>query len=325
MRFLVTGGAGFIGSAYVRNLLQGNLHSLPTKVTVLDKLTYAGSTRNLLDVINDGRLTFIHGDICDQLLVDSLTQDVDVIVNFAAESHVDRSIKDAKDFLYSNTLGAGILAQSAVNNGVKTFIQISTDEVYGSIDSGSWDETFPLEPNSPYAASKASAEIVIRGIGKTHELDYRITRCANNYGTHQFPEKLIPGSIVKLLKGDNISIYGNGQNVREWIHVDDHCRAIDLVLHKGGFQETYNIGGNESFSNLEVARLIVDIMNLDESRIKFVEDRKQHDFRYSVDDTKIKSKLGFSQTHTLVGNLPSLVGWYRENLTHGDVESKGIF
>jgi dTDP-glucose 4,6-dehydratase len=324
MRFLITGGAGFIGSAFVHNLLEGNLESIASKVIVLDKLTYAGNVENLKLADSDPRFEFVLGDICDEGVVNEISKRVDVIVNFAAESHVDKSILDSRDFFQSNVLGAAILVESAARNGVGKFIQISTDEVYGSISSGSWSESSPIEPNSPYAASKAAAEMVIRGVAKTHKLDYRITRCSNNYGLRQFPEKLIPNSILRLLRGENITIYGDGKNIREWIHVDDHCHAIDLVINHGQPQAIYNIGGDESYTNIEIAEMITDAMKLESNRIEFVADRKNHDLRYSLDDRKIRSELGFCPKLKLADSMLEIIASHSESYFINDpVKSNG--
>ena len=311
MRILVTGGAGFIGSNYVRRIADGTLGGI-SKITVLDKLTYAG-TRTNLDEVASNSFEFIQGDICDSGLVGKLAKDNDLIVNFAAESHVDRSINGAKDFVVTNVLGTQTLLDAVRDSDVKTFLQVSTDEVYGSIDSGSWPETDPLLPNSPYAASKASADLICRSYFKTHGLDVRITRCSNNYGRNQFPEKVIPLFITNLIEGKKVPIYGSGMNVRDWLHIDDHCRGIHLALTKGSAGEIYNIGGGTELSNLELTNQILEKMGKSEDSIEFIEDRKGHDHRYSVDISKISEQLGYKPIVDWESGLDETVQWYREN------------
>ena len=309
----MTGGAGFIGSAFIRNVLQNKLVSRPSSVIALDSLTYAGNERNLLKVREDDRFDFVHGDIRDRNLVNSLVKESDIVFNFAAESHVDRSIEDSDSFITTNVLGTAVLAQSCIENGNKRLIQISTDEVYGSIESGSWSEESLLEPNSPYAASKAAAEMLLRGLGKTHGLDYRITRCANNYGPHQFPEKLIPNFIWRLMNGLDLPVYGTGENIREWIHVDDHCRAVELVALKGMPQEIYNIGGEIAIKNRTLALNLIELFQGTTSKLIFVQDRKNHDYRYSLDDSKISHKLNYSPQRRFVEEIAAVVDWYKTN------------
>jgi dTDP-glucose 4,6-dehydratase len=311
VRILVTGGAGFIGSNYVRRIADGTLGGI-SKITVLDKLTYAGTRTNLSGVTPD-TFEFIQGDICDTDLVGKLVNEHDLVVNFAAESHVDRSINGAKDFVVTNVLGTQSLLDAVRNSQVKTFLQVSTDEVYGSIESGSWPETDPLLPNSPYAASKASADLICRSYFKTHGLDIRITRCSNNYGRNQFPEKIIPLFITNLIEGKKIPIYGTGMNVRDWLHVDDHCRGIHLALTKGEAGEIYNIGGGTELSNLELTNQILEKMGKNEDSIEFVEDRKGHDLRYSVDISKISKQLGYKPMVNWESGLDETVQWYREH------------
>ena len=311
MRILVTGGAGFIGSNYVRRIADGTLGGI-SKITVLDKLTYAGTRTNLSEVASNS-FEFIQGDICDSRLVGKLVQDHDLVVNFAAESHVDRSITGAKDFVVTNVLGTQTLLDAVRDSQVKTFLQVSTDEVYGSIDSGSWPETDPLLPNSPYAASKASADLICRSYFKTHGLDVRVTRCSNNYGRNQFPEKVIPLFITNLIEGRKVPVYGTGMNVRDWLHVDDHCRGIHLALTKGLAGEIYNIGGGTELSNLELTNQILEKMGKSEDSIEFVEDRKGHDLRYSVDISKISDQLGYKPMVDWESGLEETVEWYREN------------
>ena len=291
MKLLVTGGAGFIGSNFVRMAFNGGLEGI-TEVTVIDKLTYAGNLRNLESVQNLPNFSFIHGDICDYDLVSSLLKGKDAVVNFAAESHVDRSIESSIEFVKTNIVGTHTLLQAALANQVGKFLQVSTDEVYGSIPEGSWDENCPLLPNSPYSASKASADLLVRSFNKTHGLHTLITRCSNNYGPYQFPEKAIPLFVKKLLNNENIPIYGSGSNIRDWLHIDDHCRGIFQVLKKGMSGEVYNIGGGVELTNLELASKILNILDLSSDRIDYVQDRFGHDQRYSVDWSKIAT-LGY--------------------------------
>jgi dTDP-glucose 4,6-dehydratase len=280
----------------------------------VDSLTYSGSLENLKEVEKDRRFRFIQGNICDEDLMKSLVSEVDAIVNFAAESHVDRSIVSSSEFIQSNLVGVQVLLD-AVKASKKTmrFLQVSTDEVYGSIETGSWVESDPLLPNSPYSASKAGAELLVRAYNKTHQLDTLVTRCSNNYGPFQWPEKLIPLFITNLLEGKNVTVYGDGKNMRDWLHVDDHCRGIHLVLTKGRTGETYNIGGGTELSNLEITHLILGIMGVDKSRITYVEDRKGHDFRYSVDWSKINNELAYEPTKNFETELRKTAEWYQVN------------
>ena len=311
MRILITGGAGFIGSNYVRRIADGTLGGI-SKITVLDKLTYAGTLTNLADVQLDS-FEFVHGDICDSELVDKLVKSHDLVVNFAAESHVDRSINGAKDFVVTNVLGTQTLLDSVKNSDVQTYLQVSTDEVYGSIESGSWPETDPLLPNSPYAASKASADLLCRSYNKTHGMDIRITRCSNNYGRNQFPEKVIPLFVTNLIDGKKVPVYGSGLNVRDWLHVDDHCQGIHLALTKGKPGEIYNIGGGTELNNLELTDQILEIMGNGKELIEYVEDRKGHDLRYSVDITKISKDLGYEPKVFWKQGLRETINWYQDN------------
>ena len=313
LNILVTGGAGFIGSTFVRNLIDGKLQSEFSKIFILDNLSFAGNIENLTGCINDPKVEFIKGDIRDSKVLDRVIPSVKVIYNFAAESHVDRSIVDATDFISTNVNGVFELLKSVVKNGKPRFIQISTDEVYGSINTGSWTENDILEPNSPYAASKAAAEMVVRGMGKTHHIDYMITRCSNNYGPNQHSEKLIPSFITKLLNLETVPLYGNGLNVRDWIHVDDHCRAIEKIANSTKTQEIFNIGGGTELSNLEITHLLIEILGLSKDKIVFVEDRKGHDFRYSLNSSKIEKELGFSPTINFSEGLKSTINWFKEN------------
>jgi dTDP-glucose 4,6-dehydratase len=311
VRILITGGAGFIGSNYVRRIADGTLGGI-SEITVLDKLTYAGTLTNLLDVDSES-FEFVHGDVCDSELLDKLVKRHDLVVNFAAESHVDRSINGAKDFVVTNVLGTQTLLDSVKKSDVQTYLQVSTDEVYGSIESGSWPETDPLLPNSPYAASKASADLLGRSYNKTHEMDIRITRCSNNYGRNQFPEKLIPLFVTNLIDRKKVPVYGSGLNVRDWLHVDDHCRGIHLVLTKGKPGEIYNIGGGTQLTNLELTDQILEIMGNGKESIEYVEDRKGHDLRYSVDITKISTELGYEPKVSWQQGLKETINWYQEN------------
>ena len=313
MRLLVTGGAGFIGSNFTRLLLRGSLAQGNT-VLVLDKLTYAGIIDNLKLVTDRPGFEFVQGDICDVKLVTSIIDSVDAVVNFAAESHVDRSIANASDFVETNIAGVQVLLDAIkATGGKKRFLQVSTDEVYGSIDSGSWDENSPLLPNSPYSASKAGGELLARAYQRTHGLDVVITRCSNNYGPYHFPEKLIPLFITNLLEGKKVPVYGNGKNIRDWLHVDDHCRGIYKCLINGKSGEIYNIGGGRELTNLEITHLILELMGADSTSIDYVEDRKGHDFRYSVDWTKINKELGYEPQVKFEDGLKETIEWYKNN------------
>ena len=311
MKVLVTGGAGFIGSNYVKRVLDGSFQGV-TRVTVLDKLTYAGTLTNLAGLSGDD-FEFIEGDICDETLVQGLIKRHDAVINFAAESHVDRSISGSKAFFLTNVIGTQTLLEASRIAGDITFVQISTDEVYGSISSGSSVETDPLLPNSPYAASKASADLVARAFFQTYGLDVRVTRCSNNYGPNQYPEKLIPLFVTNLLEGRKVPIYSDGSNVRDWLHVDDHCRGIHLALIHGVSGNIYNIGGGTSISNLELTREILKLMGKDESNVEYVEDRLGHDLRYSVDHRKISNDLGYLPEISFSNGLADTLNWYREN------------
>jgi dTDP-glucose 4,6-dehydratase len=311
MRVLVTGGAGFIGSNYVRRIVDGSLTGVD-HLTVLDKLTYAGTLSNL-KMLPVGSFEFVRGDIGDPDLVNELASKHEVIVNFAAESHVDRSITGARDFVETNVLGTQNLLDAARRNSVKTFLQISTDEVYGTIDEGSWDENFPLLPNSPYSASKASADLLARSYHRTFGMDVRITRCSNNYGPHQFPEKVIPLFVTNLIDKKKVPLYGKGLNVRDWLHVDDHCRGIHAVLTQGKSGEIYNIGGGRELTNRELTSIILEKMDLDDSSIEFVQDRLGHDLRYSVSIKKISSELGYTPQVPFEHGIEQTIDWYKSN------------
>ena len=313
MRILVTGGAGFIGSNFLRLIAKGEIQGF-SRVIVLDKLTYAGVKSNLDPVRNLAGYEFIHGDICDPLVAQAIINEVDAVVNFAAESHVDKSISGATDFIQTNVVGVQVLLDAIKASGRKIrFLQVSTDEVYGSIQNGSWSEDSLLQPNSPYSASKASGELIARSYNRTHGVDVVITRCSNNYGTHHFPEKLIPLFITNLIEGKKVPLYGTGENVRDWLHVDDHCRGIYSILTNGRSGEVYNIGGGRELTNNEITKLILEAMGADDSSIEYVEDRKGHDLRYSVDWTKANRELGYEPQVKFEEGLRETVQWYRDN------------
>ncbi len=313
MRLLITGAAGFIGSNFVRMIALGDFKEI-SSIKVLDKLTYAGVRANLDSAANLSRYEFKQGDICDPLVVTDLLKEVDAVINFAAESHVDRSISGAADFVQTNIVGVQVLLDAIkASGGLTRFLQVSTDEVYGSIEKGSWTEDWPLQPNSPYSASKASGELLARSYNKTHGMDVVITRCSNNYGTHHFPEKLIPLFVTNLIEGKKVPVYGTGENIRDWLHVDDHCRGIYSVLMNGRSGEVYNIGGGRELTNNEITSLILEAMGADESSIDYVEDRKGHDLRYSVDWTKINRELGYEPQVKFEDGLRATIQWYRDN------------
>ncbi|GAB2680312.1 dTDP-glucose 4,6-dehydratase [Saccharopolyspora gloriosae] len=314
MRVLITGGAGFIGSHYARQLLGGAYPEFAdAEVVVLDKLTYAGNRANLSTVADDPRLRFVQGDICDAALVGELMRGVDVVVHFAAESHVDRSILGASDFVLTNVVGTDTLLQAALAAEVGKFVHVSTDEVYGSIDEGSWPEEHPLEPNSPYSAAKAGSDLLARAYFRTHGLPVCVTRCSNNYGPYQFPEKMLPLFITNLLDGKQVPLYGDGGNVRDWLHVTDHCRGIQLVAESGRPGEMYNIGGGTELTNRELTERLLTELGADASMVRPVADRKGHDRRYSVDHAKISAELGYRPTVDFDEGLAGTIRWYREN------------
>lgn len=315
LKIVVTGGAGFIGSEFVRALL-GNKYQefglVPSQVLVIDALTYAGNLANLKEIETDPRYIFIHGNITDAALMNEITQNCDLLVNFAAESHVDRSIENPSAFVQSNILGVQTILDVARQNSVGRVIQISTDEVYGSIASGSWTEESPLLPNSPYSASKASADLIVRAYHRTYDLDAIITRCSNNFGPFQHIEKFIPTLITNMILGRELPIYGNGSNVREWIHVSDHARAIAFVASKGISGQVYNIGSTQYFSNLELAKEILYLFGETKSKLVLVPDRPGHDFRYSLNFEKL-SKLGYLQVSDFSQGIKKAIDWYRLN------------
>jgi len=310
MRYVVTGGAGFIGSNYLKEKVH---HEIENEFVILDSLTYAGRIANLSGVLELPNVTLVEGNIADRRLVSSLIEPGDFVVNFAAESHVDRSINSGFEFVQTNVLGTQVLLEASRKAGIKRFVQISTDEVYGSIELGSWDEFCPLLPSSPYSASKASADLLALSYFNTYGLDVCVTRCSNNFGPFQYPEKLIPFFIKKLLSGEKVPVYGNGQNIREWIHVKDHCLAIDLVLEHGVAGNIYNIGSGEHFTNLEIAKLIIELLGVSENMINFVQDRAGHDFRYSLNSNKIIRELGFNPQIKFLSGLMETINWYKKH------------
>jgi dTDP-glucose 4,6-dehydratase len=313
-RILVTGGAGFIGSHFVRTLLTGGYPAFDgARVTVLDKLTYAGNPANLDPVRDRPGFSFVQGDITDAALVDTVMAEHDAVVHFAAESHVDRSIQGAADFVITNVVGTHALLDAAHRHGVGPFVHVSTDEVYGSISEGSWPETDPLAPNSPYSASKASSDLIALSYHRTHGLDVRVTRCSNNYGPYQYPEKVIPLFITNLLDGRKVPLYGDGLNIRDWLHVDDHCQGIALVFEKGRAGEIYNIGGGTEITNRELTERLLKACGASWDSVEYVEDRKGHDRRYSVDWTKSRDEVGYSPRHDFETGLADTVAGYRDN------------
>ncbi len=314
MRLLVTGGAGFIGSHYVRSVLTGAWGGTePEGVVVLDKLTYAGNLANLAPVAGDARLSVVEGDILDRALVDRLLAECDAVVHFAAESHVDRSILGASEFVMTNVVGTQTLLDSALVHGVEKFVHVSTDEVYGSIEQGSWDEEQPVRPSSPYSASKASSDLLARAYHRTHGVPVCLTRCSNNYGPYQFPEKVIPLFVTNLVDGLPVPLYGQGANVRDWLHVDDHCRGLHLVLEGGRAGEVYNIGGGTELSNNQLTGLLLEATDRGWDQVERVTDRLGHDLRYSVDISKISAELGYAPEVPFERGLAETVQWYREH------------
>jgi dTDP-glucose 4,6-dehydratase len=324
VQVLVTGGAGFIGSHYVRSLLSDAYPAYAdADVVVLDLLTYAGTLTNVAACADSPRLRFVHGDIRNADTVAEVMAGTDVVVHFAAESHVDRSIKGAAEFVSTNIVGTQVLLQAALEARVTRFVQVSTDEVYGSIDDGAWPETHALQPNSPYSASKASADLLARSYHRTHGLPVCITRCSNNYGPHQFPEKVIPLFVTNLIDGRKVPLYGDGMNVRDWLHVDDHCRGIQLVAEKGRDGEIYNIGGGTELTNRELTHRLIDAVGADASMIVSVPDRKGHDRRYCVDWSKIADELGYAPRVPFDEGLAATVRWYADNRSWWEPLKKG--
>lgn len=312
MRLLVTGGAGFIGSEFVRATLRGVLPgSSGTHVTVLDKLTYSGNELNLAPIADLENYRFVRGDICDPVLVDDVVAGHDAIVHFAAETHVDRSIDSATPFVGTNAVGTQVLLEAASRHGLGRFVHVSTDEVYGSIPEGAWTEKSPVAPNAPYAAAKAAGDLLALAWHRTHKLDLVVTRCTNNYGPYQYPEKLIPLFTTNLLDGKQVPVYGDGHNRRQWLHVSDHCRAIQLVLLRGRAGEVYHIGGGTELTNLELTEHILAACGAGWDMVQHVPDRLGHDLRYSLDTTKIRTELGFSPAVAFEDGLANAVEWYR--------------
>ncbi len=312
MNLLVTGGAGFIGANYVRMLLERG----GDRVVNLDLLTYAGNLENLAGCEDRPEYRFVRGDVRDRALLDRLLAEerIEAVVHFAAESHVDRSIDDPREFLDSNILGTQTLLEAARRAGVTRFLQVSTDEVYGSLGpTGLFCEDTPLAPNSPYAASKAAADLVCRAYHHTYGFPVLITRCSNNYGPYQFPEKLIPLMIANALEGRPLPIYGDGRNVRDWLYVRDHCEAVDVVLRRGRPGEIYNVGGNNEMQNIQIVRLLLELLGKDESQIAFVKDRPGHDRRYAIDATRIRDELGWAPRHRFRDGIRATVDWYLAN------------
>ena len=323
---LITGGAGFIGTNFVKHMLS----TYDYNIINLDALTYAGNLENLRDIENNEKYTFIKGDIADVQLVDEIftKYEIDTVVNFAAESHVDRSIENPEIFLMTNVRGTQVLLDTAKRHwkvnphdkycrkfkeGVK-YLQVSTDEVYGTLGkTGMFTETTPLAPNSPYSASKTSADLFVRAYHETFGMPVNITRCSNNYGPYQFPEKLIPLMINNCLKGQQLPVYGDGMQIRDWLHVKDHCTGIDTVLHKGRIGEVYNIGGNNEKANIEIVKLIIENLGKSEEMIKYVQDRPGHDRRYAIDNTKITTELGWTPSYTFEQGIKETIEWYLNN------------
>ena len=310
MKILVTGGAGFIGSHFIRKLLSVKEVQ---EVLVIDNLTYAGRIENLFEFEEDSRFSFVKGDIRDSKILDELINEKNFIVNFAAESHVDRSIADSSNFIGTNIVGTHTLLEAVKKRRGVRYLQVSTDEVYGSIPIGHWTEESPLLPNSPYSASKASADLLVRAFNVTYGVDTVITRCSNNFGSHQYPEKLIPLSIIKLIKGKKIQIYGNGLNVRDWLHVTDHCEGIYLALIKGKSGSVYNFGANAEKTNSEITDLILDQMGFNQSNMEFVRDRLGHDLRYAVSFDKARFELGFEPRIPFEVGIKETIEWYVNN------------
>lgn len=320
---LVTGGAGFIGSCFIRHIL----NKYPDyKVINLDALTYAGNIENLNDIKDNPNYQFVHGNICDKVMTRNLISQVDSVINFAAETHVDRSITGPEIFIETNIQGTLNLLQASREFEIERYLQVSTDEVYGTLGRGGYfTETTPLAPNSPYSASKAGADLLTHSYFETYKLPTLITRCSNNYGPYQYPEKLIPFFISKLLNGEKVPVYGDGLNVRDWLYVYDHCEAIDTVLHKGKAGEVYNIGGHNEKTNIEITKLILAAMGRDESSIEYVKDRLGHDRRYAIDNTKIQTELGWQPSLTFEEGIKLTIDWYLNNQAWiRDIENKKL-
>lgn len=314
MRIVVTGGAGFIGSCFVRELAAGAYPAFAgARVTVFDKLTYAGNLANLGECLSREDIRFVRSDICDAPLVEEVLEGSDLVVHFAAESHVDRSIAGADDFVRTNVLGTGVLLRAALAAGVGRFVHVSTDEVYGSIESGRWSEEQPLAPNSPYSATKASSDLLTQAYHRTHGMDVCVTRASNTYGPYQFPEKIIPLFITNLLSGRPVPLYGDGRNVRDWLHVRDHCRGVALVAERGRAGEIYHVGGGTELSNVELTELLLAATGAGWEMVRRVPDRKGHDLRYALDHGKAARELGYRPQVPMAEGLAETVRWYREN------------
>jgi len=311
MKILVTGGAGFIGSNFILYMIKKHPGD---EIINLDSLTYAGNLENLKSVENNSNYKFVKGDICDKKIVNALVKECDAIVHFAAESHVDRSIENSDVFVRTNVLGTQVLLDAAYRNGMKRFHHISTDEVFGELgDEGKFDENTKYSPRSPYSASKAGADHLVRAYYDTHRLPITISNCSNNYGPYQFPEKIIPLFITNLIEGKKVPVYGEGKNIRDWIHVEDHCEAVDLILRKGKIGETYCVGGNTEIKNIELSKLILEKMRFGEEMIEYVTDRKGHDFRYAIDFSKITEELGWKPKISFDNGIKMTIGWYKNN------------
>jgi dTDP-glucose 4,6-dehydratase len=322
MKVLLTGGAGFIGSNFVHHVLREHPDY---EIIVLDKLTYAGNLKNLESALTNPRFKFIRQDICDPAVIDNV-QGIDAVVHMAAESHVDRSIESAAEFVRTNVEGTLRMLDASRQAKVPRFIHVSTDEVYGSLGAtGKFTEQTPLSPNSPYSATKASSDLLALAYFHTHRFPALVTRCSNNYGPYQFPEKLIPLMIAQASGDQPLPVYGKGENVRDWIHVEDHCRAIDTVLHRGQDGEVYNIGGNSERRNLDVVKMILSLVGKPESLIKYVTDRPGHDLRYAIDSTKMKQQLGWEPRWTFTDGLAATVRWYQENASWVEETRSGAY
>jgi dTDP-glucose 4,6-dehydratase len=312
MKILVTGGAGFIGSNFIRYWLNNNPDD---KIVNLDSLTYAGNLDNLRLIENNLNYKFVEGDICDYELVNKLVQDIDLIVHFAAESHVDRSIESSGEFVRTNVEGTRVLLDAAKNNGNIRFHHVSTDEVFGSLsmDDPKFNEKTPYDPRSPYSASKASSDHLVRAYYHTHNLPITISNCSNNYGPYQFPEKLIPLFVTNLIEGGKVPVYGKGENIRDWIYVDDHNRGVEMIIKKGKIGETYCLGGNNEIKNIDITKKILNLMGAGEEKIEYVQDRLGHDLRYAIDFSKAKEELGWEPEYDFAKGLRETVEWYRNN------------
>lgn len=314
MKILVTGGAGFIGSEFVRSSLRGELpDSAGVKITVLDKLTYSSNLANLAPVADLPGYQFIRGDTCDARLVNEVVAGHDAIVHFAAETHVDRSILAPAQFVKTNVVGTQVLLDAAVRHGVRRFVHVSTDEVYGSIDEGSWTEESPVAPNVPYAAAKAASDLLALAYHRTFGLNISVTRCTNNYGWYQFPEKVIPLFLANLLDGLRVPLYGDGGNRRDWLHVSDHCRALQLVLHHGRAGEVYHVGGGTELTNMQLTTQLLEACGVGWDMVEYVPDRQGHDRRYSLDISKITCELGYRPEIDFRDGLAMTIQWYRDN------------